>query len=277
MATAGNAVPVPRRGYADTRLGQMHLQVWAGPPEGHAPPIVCLHPVPYSGRYFDHFAAELSRHFSVITPDLMGYGGSAEQTKPPSLEEQAAAVADALQAQGVGQYIPLGYHTGAAVAGELALARPKRVPRLVLISYPYLEEEERTRQLQGLGRGPLSGEELECLRRRWRFTVGNRAAGIPLDRAISNFTEELRAGDNAWFGFHAMFSYRAEERLPKISQPVLLLNVEGSLKQATRAAADLLPQVAYEEFSSMSRGIFELHAAKVAAVVGSFVTADDGD
>jgi pimeloyl-ACP methyl ester carboxylesterase len=264
----------PRRIYADTRLGQMHLQLWPGPPEANDPPVVCLHPIPYSGRYFDHFAAELSRRFTVITPDLMGYGGSAPLAEPVDLEQHAAAVADALQEQGIGRYIPLGFHTGSAVAGELALARPKRVPKLVMITYPLMNEDERSKQLQGLGRGSLSGEDLECLRRRWRFTVNNRAAGMPLDRAVINFTEELRAGDNAWFGFYSMFSYQPEDRLPRIKQPALVLNIEGSMKAATRAAAEMLSLSAYEEFSSMSRGIFELHATKLAGAVSAFCLAE---
>jgi pimeloyl-ACP methyl ester carboxylesterase len=252
----------------------MNLHLWPGPAEGSAPTVVCLHPIPYSGRYFDAFALELSRYCSVIAPDLMGYGGSAELAEPASIEAHAAAVADALQDQGFARYVPLGFHTGSAVAGELAVARPKRVERLVFISYPLLSDEERAKQLQGLGRGNLSGEDLQCLNRRWRFTVNSRAAGVPLERAMVNFTEELRAGDKAWFGFHSMFSYPAEERLPKVNQPTLVLNVEGSLKEATRQAAELMPAANYSESTSMSRGIFELHAAKLAGYVNAFLEAE---
>lgn len=264
----------PRRAYADTRFGQMNLHVWPGPAEGAALTVVCIHPIPYSGRYFDAFAMELSKYCSVIAPDLLGYGGSAELAEPVSIEDHTAAIADALQDQGFARYVPLGFHTGAAVAGELAAARPKRVERAVFITYPFLDEEDRAKQLQGLGRGALSGEDLQCLNRRWRFTVNSRAAGVPLDRALVNFTEELRAGDKAWFGFHSMFSYKPEDRLPKIRQPVLVLNVEGSLKEATKHAAELLPAASYNEFTSMSRGIFELHAGKLASAVNAFLQAE---
>ena len=267
----------PRRAYADTRLGQMNLHLWPGPATAGAATVVCLHPIPYSGRYFDAFAAELSQHCSVVAPDLVGYGSSAELAEPATLEDHAAAVADALQDQGIARYMPLGFHTGSAVAGELALARPTRVERRAFITYPLLDEDERAKQLHGLGRTPLSGEDLQCLSRRWRFTVNSRAAGVPLDRALVNFTEELRAGDKAWFGFHSMFSYKPEERLPKIGQPTLVLNIEGSLKDATRAAAELLPAPSYNEFSSMSRGIFELHAGKLAAAIHSFLEAELDD
>jgi len=261
----------PRKTYADTRLGQMHLRLWPGPADAGGPPVVCLHPVPYSGAYFDHFATELSQRLSVVAVDLMGYGGSAPLDKPMPIAEHAAAVADALQAQGIARYVPLGFHTGSAVGVELALGRPRRVSRLVCITFPLLSPEERADQLAGLGRTPQSGEQLDSLRRRWRFTVNNRAAGVPLDAAINNFIEELRAGDQAWFGFQSMFEYPSEERLPKVKQPALVINVEGSLKQPTRQAADLMPEASYVEFENMSKGIFELHAQPLASAVSAFV------
>jgi len=261
----------PRLTYADTRLGQMHLRIWPGPADAGGPPVVCLHPVPYSGAYFDHFATELSQRLSVVAVDLMGYGGSAKLEQPAPIAEHAAAVADALQAQGIARYVPLGFHTGSAVGVELALNRPSRVPRLVCVTYPLLYPEDRDEQLAGLGRTPQSSEQLDSLRRRWRFTVNNRAAGVPLDAAISNFIEELRAGDSAWFGFQSMFEYPSEDRLPKVNQPALVINVEGSLKEPTQQAAELIPESSYVEFENMSKGIFELHAQQLASAVSAFV------
>lgn len=263
-----------RRAYATTRLGQMHLQIWPGPADSKLPLIVCLHPIPYSGRYYDSFATELAVKTSVIAPDLAGYGGSDALTAPASLEQHTLAIADALQDQGVGQYVPLGFHTGSAIAAELALQRPKRVPRAVCVTYPFLEQEERAKQLHGLGRGFINGEDIECLRKRWRFTVHNRAAGVPLESAITNFVEELRTGENAWFGFDAMFRYAPEERLPEVQQPVLVININSSLKEPTQAAAKLMPNAHCVDFMDMSKGVFELHATKLIGVVEQFLQAD---
>ncbi len=274
--SASTSMP-PRRAYADTRLGQVHLKIWPGPPDGKLPPVVCLHPIPYSGRYFDSFAAELARSVSVVAPDLPGYGGSDQLAEPAPLATHAAAIADALQASGIGQFVPLGYHTGSAVAGELALARPKRVPRAVFVTYPYLPAEEREKQLQGLGAVKLNSEELESLRKRWRFTVNNRAAGVPLDGAMTNFIEELRTGENAWFGFHSMFTYSPEERLPAIAQTALVVNLAGSLNEATRAAAERLQHPEYVEFEQMGKGAFDLHPDRLARAVVQFLETDFGD
>ncbi len=261
--------------YADTRLGQMHLRIWPGPADALAPPVICLHPVPYSGAYYDAFASLLSQRLSVVAVDMLGYGSSAKLSAPVSIAEHAAAVADALQTQGIGQYVPLGFHTGSAIAVELALARAKRVPKLVCITYPLLDAEERKDQLASLGRVSQAGEQLDSLRRRWRFTVTNRAAGVPLDAAMTNFIEELRAGDDAWFGFQSMFEYPSEERLPKLKQPALVINVEGSLKAVTQAAAELISEARYVEFPSMNKGIFELHTRQLASAVSGFVEGTD--
>jgi len=275
--TGGGTPAAPRLAYADTRLGQMHLRVWPGPADARAPAVVCLHPVPYSGRYFDRFAADLAARASVVAPDLMGYGGSAPLAEPAPIAEHAAAVADALQSLGLGRYVPLGYHTGAAVAGELALARPKKVPGVVLAGYPLLPPDERAHQREALGRGVPVTEELESLRRRWRFTVQNRAAGVPAERALVHFVEELRAGDRAWFGFQSTFEYAAEERLGRLGQPALVLIVDGPLAPATRAAGGLLPGARPLELPHIGRGAFELHAEELARLTAEFIGATTPD
>ncbi len=257
----------PKRRYADTRLGQMHLTIWPGPADATLPPIVCVHPVPYSGRYFDGFAAGLSRHVSVIAPDLPGYGGSDPLAEPVGIADYAAATADALQNLGIGRYVPLGYHVGSVVAGELALARPKRVPAMVFVGYPFLSEEERAKQRSGLGSGIVNGEDLESLRRRWRATVNSRAAGVRFEPAFVNFVEELRAGENAWFGFHATFHYPMEQRLAKICQPVFVVNGQGSMKAPTEAAVERLADSNCIEMAVPAKGIFELQPDRLAFAI----------
>ncbi len=257
----------PKRRYADTRLGQMHVTIWPGPADATLPPVVCVHPVPYSGRYFDGFAAELSHHVSVIALDLPGYGGSDPLAEPVAIADYAAAIADALQGIGVARYVPLGYHVGSVVVGELALARPKRVPAVVFVGYPFLNEEERAKQRSGLRPGVVNGEDLESLRRRWRATVNNRAAGVRFEPAFVNFVDELRAGENAWFGFHATFHYSMEQRLAKIRQPVFVVNAQGSMKAPTETAVGMLADSTCIEIAVPAKGIFELQPDKLAAAI----------
>ena len=119
----------PRKIYANTRFGQMHLRIWGNGATAPATCVVCLHPVPYSGRYFDTFAAVLADSVVVIAPDMIGYGGSTNIPAPISIADHAAAVADALESlREAGfrdtDFVPLGFHTGSAVGGELAIRQP---------------------------------------------------------------------------------------------------------------------------------------------------------
>ena len=142
---------------------------------------------------------------------------------------------------------------------------------MIFVTYQYFAAEDRQQRLAELEDSTPIGDALQSLQQRWEFTVGRRAEGVPLASALVNFTEELRAGDRAWFGFHSMFSYAPEERLPSVTQPSLVINVEGALKDPTRAAADLLENHEYREFTHMRTGIFELHVSELAGAVEAFI------
>lgn len=266
----------PRRGYANTRFGQMHLRIWGN---GAAAPhtcLVCLHPVPYSGRYFDTFAERVATDTVVVTPDLIGYGGSASMPEPISIENHAAAVADALESLHEGgfrdtNFVPLGFHTGSAVGGEMAIAHPELVSKVIFVTYPYFESAERARRVEGLPDSTPMTTDPEYRQSRWDFAIGNRPEGVPLERGFVNFSEELRAGDRAWYGFHSMFSYASAERLPLIEQRALVINTEGPLREPTRAAAQMLNDCDYREFLSMQRAVFELNAEEIAGAVRDFL------
>ena len=63
----------PRRHYLDNTPGQLHVWQWQGD-QSALPPIVCLPPVPYGGRFFDSFAQAYDG--PVWSADLPGYGFS---------------------------------------------------------------------------------------------------------------------------------------------------------------------------------------------------------
>ena len=266
----------PRRAYANTRFGQMHLRIWGNGASAPHTGLVCLHPVPYSGRYFDTFAELAAADTVVVTPDLIGYGGSSAMPEPISIENHADAVADALDSLHEGgfrdtNFVPLGFHTGSAVGGEMAIAHPELVSKVVFVTYPYFEPAERAQRLQDLpGSTPMT-TDAEYRQSRWDFAIENQPGGVPRERGFVSFSEELRAGDRAWYGFHSMFSYAPEERLPLIQQRALVINTEGPLREPTRAAAQMLNDCDYREFLHMQKAVFELNTAEIASVVSDFL------
>ncbi len=255
----------------------MHLRIWGNGASAPRTCLVCLHPVPYSGRYFDTFAELIAADTVVVTPDLIGYGGSSAMPEPISIQNHADAVADALESLHEGgfrdtNFVPLGFHTGSAVGGEMAIAHPELVSKVIFVTYPYFEPAERAGRLEGLPDSTPIMTDAEYRQHRWEFAIGNRPEGVSLERGFVNFSEELRAGDRAWFGFHSMFSYAPEERLPLIRQAALVINPEGPLHAATRAAARLLPKREYRELPDVAKAAFELNTGEIAGAVREFLT-----
>src|SRR3712207_2913062 len=74
---------------------RIHARVWRGPeagPGSEVAPVVLVHGLAVSSRYFAPTAVRLARHFPVFAPDLLGWGRS---DKPAGLL-QLPELADAL-------------------------------------------------------------------------------------------------------------------------------------------------------------------------------------
>lgn len=94
---------------------------------GHGPRLVLAHGFTQSGRVWGGLADDLSADHELVLVDLPGHGGSS------AVRADLTSSADRLgEVGGTADY--LGYSMGARVCLHLALARPDRVCRLVLIS-----------------------------------------------------------------------------------------------------------------------------------------------
>jgi len=141
--------PRVRRGYFESRFGQLHVHN-AIPPGGgfeEGTALLCLHPAGLTGRAFRGLLAQMGRDRSVYAPDLPGSGESDGPVGrvPPS--EIAASIGDFLDAMRFRQIDILGYHAGSLIAAELAIARPQQVRRVVLAGVPAATELDRLRQI----------------------------------------------------------------------------------------------------------------------------------
>jgi pimeloyl-ACP methyl ester carboxylesterase len=131
-----------RRTYFDCQFGQLHVRT-AFPSSGGFDELVtlfCLHPSEGSSRSFDRLLREMAHDRSVYAPDLPGFGES-DPAPSSGSADAARAVSDLASDLRLRRIDVLGVGFGAAVALELAAARPDLVRRLILAAVPPMDRK----------------------------------------------------------------------------------------------------------------------------------------
>jgi len=118
-----------------TALGEVALHARIG---GSGPAIVLLHGYPQTHLCWHRVASELARSFSVVLPDLRGYGRSSAPASDSahrtySKRTMAQDVVRLMAELGHQRFAVIGHDRGGRVAYRLALERPDVVERLVVI------------------------------------------------------------------------------------------------------------------------------------------------
>jgi len=132
------ATPRLRRAYFECRHGQLHVHnaIPVGGGFDELTTLICLHGAAGTGRMFLEVSKRLGSSRSIYSPDLPGCGESDAPTARISIGGYADAIADFLDSMRFRQVDLLGAGAGAAVAVELAIARPKVVRKLYLLGVP---------------------------------------------------------------------------------------------------------------------------------------------
>lgn len=113
--------------------GEVHLRVG-----GSGPPLLLLHGYPQTHAMWHAVAPDFVDSFSVVCPDLPGYGDS---SKPPSTPDHlpyskrgmAAELVHMMGSLGFEHFRVAGHDRGARVAYRLALDHPERVEMLATL------------------------------------------------------------------------------------------------------------------------------------------------
>ena len=128
---------------------------------GDGPPLALLHGYPQTHVMWHRVAPRLAEAFTVVAPDLRGYGRS---SKPPGGEgsanyakrAMARDIVEVMAALGHDRFLLAGHDRGGRVAYRLALDHPDRVQRLATLDImPTLEQFERMDRRGALGSLPL--------------------------------------------------------------------------------------------------------------------------
>jgi haloacetate dehalogenase len=205
---------------------------------GRGRPVVLLHGYPQTGACWHRVAPALAEKYTVVVPDLRGYGRS---STPPddaghttySKRTMAADVVAAMSSLGHDRFAVVGHDRGGRVAYRLALDHPDRVERLCTLDIvPTIEQFEAlasSRQAAVLGfhwyflavappvPEALIGAEpllyLEQLMGRWAGTVPG-ADGITLEAMasyVAAFTPAVIAASCADYRAGATFDADLDE------------------------------------------------------------------
>jgi len=117
---------------------------------GSGPPLLLLHGYPQTHAIWHKVAPRLARRFTVVAPDLRGYGDSGKpptdaRHEPYSKREMAKDLLAAMRELGFGRFFVAGHDRGGRVAHRLAVDHPDAVARLAVLDIsPTLAMYEQT-------------------------------------------------------------------------------------------------------------------------------------
>jgi haloacetate dehalogenase len=105
---------------------------------GDGPPVLLLHGYPQTHVCWHAIAPRLAEHFTVVCPDLRGYGDSDKPTSDAkhraySKRVMAQDQIEVMQALGFKRFMVVGHDRGARVAHRMTLDHAEKVSRLALL------------------------------------------------------------------------------------------------------------------------------------------------
>jgi 2-succinyl-6-hydroxy-2,4-cyclohexadiene-1-carboxylate synthase len=155
-----------------------------------APTLVLLHGFTHTGASWDRVGAALAERYRPLAPDIRGHG-SASGVEPVSLD----AVIGDLESLAPPTFTLAGYSMGGRIALHLALARPERVKRLVLIGASPGLADPAERSARRVSDEQLAEEiersTIQAFAQRWAQTPV--LAGLPADVAAAVHADRLRS------------------------------------------------------------------------------------
>lgn len=229
--------PVSRH-FATIGLRQVHYRR-----AGDGPPVLLLHQTPTSSAELLPLLEHLAPRFTVLAPDMPGYGVSDPLPEPllsmEALVKNLVHFMDVLGIEAAGLY---GFHTGASLATAFARRHPRRVAVAIAEGLLCLDAEEREQMPQRYLEPFVprwDGSHLAWLWSRlkdqsvffpWYDRSG--AARLDIDAAPPSVLYDrardwLRGGERYAEGYAAAMAYEPLEDLGAITTPHYIVCQDG--------------------------------------------------
>lgn len=100
---------------------------------GQGPGMILLHGYPQTGHMWRKVFPSLAEHFTVVAPDLRGYGDSDRPAAGYDKRSMAEDIAQLIPALGINPVVLVGHDRGARVAHRFALDHPSLLTHLILL------------------------------------------------------------------------------------------------------------------------------------------------
>ncbi len=241
-----------RRGFVTVNGRQVHYRT-----AGSGPPVVLVHQSPISSKSLEMQTAAYGEHFTAIAVDIPGLGLSDPLLcRAPTAEDFAIALAETLDALGIGRTALFGSHTGATICVEFARRFPERTVQVLLDGYPIYTTGEQARRLATYFDwvGPRwDGGHLLWLWARFReqylfypWNAPGRGTRADCDVPSVEFIHDgavdlLTAGPDYTRVYSAAYTYDAPQRIREVTVPVRFMVYRDDSLARAHALLEGLP------------------------------------
>lgn len=222
--------------------------------KGTGPPLLLVHGAGGSIQAnYGPVLGTLTRHFTVIAPDLPGSGGSPKAAGPLDLDELADDIVDVAVRAGHESFFVSGYSMGSAVAVTAAVRHPERVRGLVL-SAPFTKFDAATRAKILHWRSLLDGSRAVLSRFILSAMCSKEFLAQLTPAQAAGFAELIEASVPAGSASHVDLILRIDlsDVLPRVSQPTLVIGASGDQLLSPhlgKEVSDLIPGAKYTDIA----------------------------
>ena len=246
--------------------------------EGEGTDLVLVHGVGASLEAWDEVVSRLGEGFRTIRLDLRGHGASGKPPGPYHIDDFVGDVMAVMDHFRIGSCHLAGHSLGALIAQGVALAHPRRLDRLVLLSGiagRTADERRRVEKRLAMVADGIPGAHFEASVSRW-FTDGfiRRHPGI-----IARQAEANRRNDPAAYAasYRVLTETDFAGRLRNITAPTLIATGEHDLGSNARMARYMratIPHSSLHILPGLKHAILTEAADDVARLMKDFVRQD---
>lgn len=190
---------------------------------GEGPPLVLLHANPFDHTMWLYQLAHFSRRYTVVAPDLRGYGRSDKPETPFTFADMVGDVMGVIRDRGYDRIALMGVSIGATLALALALDHPALVRALVLVGGEAGAPPVFARLAEGYASRPLAEQRPEHMRMIADAEFARTPLGRYLLEAALETTPELSGRAIAQI-FRSRTAVDLRARLGEVTIPTLVLN-----------------------------------------------------